>query len=101
MMMSSRLVGLMAVIPITMLLTVSFFVLFTVSKTENKGLKKFGWTAAVLLWISAFMFFCGGMITTIKGPAMMGMAQHRMNMMEWNIGKSGMMTDQQQGTANQ
>jgi hypothetical protein len=40
-------------IPIVILLTVSFFVLVTVSKVEAKGLKTFGWVICVLLWVTA------------------------------------------------
>ena len=50
-----RLIGLLAAIPMTMLLTVSFFVLFAVRKQESQGLKAFGYFVTVLLWCSALL----------------------------------------------
>ncbi|MFH1339297.1 MAG: hypothetical protein ABIH40_05600 [Candidatus Omnitrophota bacterium] len=43
--------GLFCLIPAVFLLAVSFFVLFAVSKTDSRALKKFGVTIAVLFWI--------------------------------------------------
>jgi len=45
--------GLFAIIPTAIFLTISFFVLLAASKVEVKGLKVFGYSIAVLLWISA------------------------------------------------
>ena len=44
---------LFSVVPATILLIVSFFVLFAAEKVSGKGLKTFGWVLAVLLWIYA------------------------------------------------
>jgi hypothetical protein len=40
-------------IPVVILLTVSFFVLVSLNKVEAKGLKTFGWAICVLLWLTA------------------------------------------------
>jgi hypothetical protein len=40
-------------IPVVILLTISFFVLATLNKVEAKGLKTFGWAICVLLWLTA------------------------------------------------
>jgi len=62
-----RIMGLCSIIPISILLTVSFFVLFAVQKTEMQGLKKFGRIIAVLLWISSTMIFTMGIFVLSTG----------------------------------
>ncbi|GEM_PF-3207842 len=52
----SRLAALM---PVAVLLTVSFFVLVTVTKTAEKWLKILGYLAVALLWIAALGNLCG------------------------------------------
>jgi hypothetical protein len=67
-----RLVGLFAVIPATMLLTVSFFVLFTLRKIESGGLKAFGYVIAAFLWAGALLFLSAGIYKVSTGrPNMM------------------------------
>jgi len=65
--MCMRFVGLIAVIPATMFLAVSFFVLFAAGKTELAGLKKFAKTIAVLLWICSALIFTAGVSTVFMG----------------------------------
>ena len=48
-----RIFGLLSLIPASMFLMVSFFVLFAARKAETEGLKKFGKVIAVFLWICA------------------------------------------------
>ena len=43
------------------LLTVSFFVLLAVSKTDSQVLKTFGYAIAVLLWVSAALVLGAGL----------------------------------------
>ena len=62
-----RLTGIFTVIPATMFLTVSFFVLFAASKTDNAGIMKFGRSVAVLLWISAGLVLLVGLYILITG----------------------------------
>jgi len=85
--------GIYTIIPITIYLTISFFVLFAVGKTDSKGLKTFGQVIAVLLWISALLVFIAGiwMMTTSSRPwdkhGMMG--KKHMKMMKMMDGSKG------------
>jgi hypothetical protein len=63
--------GLWAIIPATVLLTISFFVLFVIRKIETQGLKIFGYVIAALLWVSALVIFSSGVYTMSKGRCMM------------------------------
>ena len=56
-------VWLFLLIPTTGLLTVSFFVLFTLQKVESKRLKSFGRVIAMLLWICATIVFLTAIYT--------------------------------------
>ena len=62
--------GIYTIIPITIYLTISFFVLFAAGKAESKNLKAFGQAVAVLLWICALLIFIAGvwMMTTTSRP---------------------------------
>ncbi len=84
---------LMAIIPMTGLLTVSFFVLFASSKAEHQGLKSFAGVIAVLLWLSAAMVLIGGIGMGMKGHMMgPGMMMNKMMMMQnWDKDKIDMM----------
>lgn len=84
---SFRLLGLLTLIPTTMLLTVSFFVLFTTRKVEGQGLRVFGYVIAVLLWISAAIVLSAGIYTISTGrhpmlPMMQQMMQMKHQMMQ-------------------
>ncbi|MBI4976213.1 MAG: hypothetical protein HZC28_01955 [Spirochaetes bacterium] len=59
------------IVPISILLMASFFVLLGVQKAEKKSLKTFGVVIAILLWISSAVVFTGGMIRTFHGGPMM------------------------------
>lgn len=79
----ARLAGLFAFIPATALLTVSFFVLFTLRRTDTQGLKAFGYVIAALLWLSALLVFSTGIYTLATGRhpmkcMMKEMMQHKM-----------------------
>jgi hypothetical protein len=54
-------------IPTVILLTVSFFVLVTVNKVEDKALKIFGWVVSVLLWVVAALIFSTVLSLTSQG----------------------------------
>jgi hypothetical protein len=45
--------GAIALVPVTVLLTISFFVLLVLRKLDSDGLKTFGYVVVVLLWLSA------------------------------------------------
>jgi len=68
-----RLIGLFALFPITMTLTISFFVLFTREKTTDPRLRSFAGVVAVLLWLCAALALFGGIVvlSTGRGPCMM------------------------------
>lgn len=82
-----RLFGLFAIVPATMLLTVSFFVLFALLKTENKALKTFGITLVVLLCLCAVMMLTSGLYLTITGHHPFIPASYRNQGAMMNYGK--------------
>ena len=55
--------GVLALIPVAMLLTVSFFVLFTRTKTEDTTLKTFALAVAIVLWIAAAVVLGAGIVS--------------------------------------
>jgi len=74
-----RLAGLFAIIPAALLLTISFFVLFTLRKVETQGLKAFGYVIVTLLVIAALLIFSVGAYTVYTGRhPMMYMMQEMM-----------------------
>jgi high-affinity K+ transport system ATPase subunit B len=62
---------LMAIVPISILLTVSFFVLFTLRKIEERALKAFGYVVVSFLWLAALVIFSGAVYKTAQGSLMM------------------------------
>lgn len=79
--MVARLAGLFAIIPTTVLLTISFFVLYTLRRTDTQGLKAFGYVIAALLWLSALLLFSAGIYTVSTGrPPVQCMMQKMMKM---------------------
>ncbi len=63
-----HMVGLVALIPTMMLLTVSYFVLFANRKVEGGPLKTFGTAVAVLLWVVAGIILSLGILVLVAGP---------------------------------
>lgn len=63
----TRLMGVYMLIPMTVMLTISFFVLFSVRKADVKGLKTFGMVIAALLWVCALVFLATGFWTLSTG----------------------------------
>ncbi|MFH0917675.1 MAG: hypothetical protein V1830_00915 [Candidatus Omnitrophota bacterium] len=73
---------LMAVVPVAVLLTVSFFVLFTLRKIEEKGLRAFGYVVVGFLWLAALVVFSGAVYKMAQGSAVMkSMMQEKMSYM--------------------
>jgi len=62
---------LMAVVPFSLLLTVSFFVCLAARKVEEKALKAFGYVVAGLLCFAALVVFLGTPYGMGKGPMKM------------------------------
>jgi hypothetical protein len=77
-------------IPVVILLTVSFFVLATLNKVEAKGLKTFGWAICVLLWFTAALVLATAFTGTAVGPCGAGgmMSQCPMMSSQCPIGAS-------------
>jgi hypothetical protein len=75
-----RLIGLFALFPITMTLTISFFVLFTREKTTNIRLRSFALVVAVLLWLCAALALIGGIVVLSTGRTPCTMHGHGMGM---------------------
>lgn len=69
--MLARLMGLCAIVPTTLVLTVSFFVLFALREVKSNVLKAFGYVIAALLWVSALLIFSGGVFTLATGKCPM------------------------------
>jgi len=63
----SKLPQVMAVVPIAVLLTTSFFVLVTIRKIEEKGLRAFGYVVAGFLWLAALIVFASAAFGLGKG----------------------------------
>jgi len=62
-----RFAWLLAIVPTSVLLTISFFVLFTLRKAEQNSLKIFGYVVIVLLWISAALILGGAIYAVVTG----------------------------------
>lgn len=63
----TRLIGIYAIIPSTILLTISFFVLLVLRKVDSQGLKAFAYVILALLWLSAAIILGSGLYTTVTG----------------------------------
>jgi len=79
-----KMIGTLFIVPTTVLLTISYFVVVVNSKIQEKPIKVFGWVIAVLLWIAALAVLTTGMYVSAKGPG-------KMNDMKCGMMKSGMM----------
>ena len=70
---------LIAIVPISLLLTLSFFVLSALHKIEGKGLKAFGYVVVGFLWLAALVVFSGAVYKMAQGSVIMkGMMQPKM-----------------------
>jgi hypothetical protein len=62
-----RILGTFAIIPTTLLLTMSFFVFLSVQSIEVQGLRLFGYFVAVLLCMTAALIFFTGIFVLLTG----------------------------------
>ncbi len=69
--------SLITIVPVSVLLTISFFVLFTLRKIEEKGLKAFGYVVTGFLWLAALIIFLGAVYNMGKGPGGMKYMMHQ------------------------
>ena len=67
-----RIMGLFAVVPTVLLITVSFFVMFTLNKVEKSVLRIFGLVVVGLLWIAALIVFSAGLLIVADGSDYFG-----------------------------
>ena len=65
--------GLTAVIPVAVLLAISFFVLLGLQNVNVQGLKTFGNVVVVLLWLSAALVLAMGIYGLVAGGSHAGM----------------------------
>ncbi len=65
-----KLSHLMAIVPVAVLLTLSFFVLFTIREVKEKGLKVFGYAVVSLLWLATLVVFSRAIYNIGKGSVM-------------------------------
>jgi len=59
------------IIPICVLLTASYFVLFSVRKIEEKALKVFGYFVAAVLWLAMLSILIAGIYRLSEGTVCM------------------------------
>lgn len=94
---------LFSLIPTTLLLTVSFFVLVVLRKLQEQGLKMFGYVIVALLWLGALITFSAGIYATAKGRCPMMFKMHHakgagmMDRMPLKQGKPCPMGEQSEG----
>jgi hypothetical protein len=67
----TKAVSLLALVPISVILAISFFVLVTLRKVSEKGIRAFGYGVAVLLWVAALVIIAGGIYKADTGKPMM------------------------------
>jgi len=96
----SRIGGLFSVVPAAVLLSVSFFVLFTVRKCDSKKLKVFGYIVAGFLWLACALILLSGIYNVLRAPQyMQGNRQYRMGSKSCGKLRNSMdMGGQQSGT---
>lgn len=95
-----RFLGIYAIIPTIVLLTISFFVLVVVNNVKEKVLKSFGNVIAMLLWTAAAVVLATGIFVMSTGycPLLkmmkkcgMGMSKKQYKMMHSGMHRKGMM----------
>ncbi len=63
----ARLSPIMAVVPISFLLTLSFFVLLSLEKVQTKKLKNFGFLVVTIIWLAVLIIISGSARRLVKG----------------------------------
>ena len=59
--------GLSGLIPATVLLAISFFVLLALQNVKTEGLRRFGYVVLILLWLSTFISVSIGVYAIAAG----------------------------------
>ncbi|MHB9154741.1 MAG: hypothetical protein ACYC5N_03485, partial [Endomicrobiales bacterium] len=70
--------GFLVLIPVSLLLALSYFLLFANGKTDSPELKSFGVVVSVLLWVSAGLILLGGLYVLATGHHPMEPFMHQM-----------------------
>ncbi len=95
--------GFMAIIPATILVTISFFVLFALnSKIVKRNIEIFGYFVVAMLWICAVAVLSAGIFVATNAPSMNcmgGKMMHMKMMKDKPCDMKGMMTPEA-GVAN-
>jgi hypothetical protein len=65
-------IGLSGLVPATVILAISFFVLYALENVRAGGLKRFGYIVVVLLWISALITVSFGIYTIMSSRSHVG-----------------------------
>ncbi|MDD5196635.1 MAG: hypothetical protein WC937_00950 [Candidatus Omnitrophota bacterium] len=95
-----------ALIPATVLLTISFFVLISLQKMGSGRLKLFGVVVVILLWLSALLVFSSGIYASgatrgFSRCPMMGMMKGRRALMNREQAPGMPMPPMMQGSEKQ
>ena len=85
-----RFTSLIAVIPISFLLALSFFVLISIDKTQAKRLKTFGKMVVVIIWLAVLVIILGAIHSLGKDGDQKKCTMHKEMMMRMDPGMSGM-----------
>jgi hypothetical protein len=72
-----RLLGMYTIIPATIFLTISYFVMLTLRKVESRGFKNFGNLVVFSLWVCALVIFLSGVYAIFTGRHPMVMIVHQ------------------------
>ncbi len=77
-----RLSHLLAIVPIALLLTLSFFTLLAVRKIEEKLLKAFGYVVISFLWLAVLVIFSSAVYSMARSSVLMERIYQRNMKME-------------------
>ena len=95
----SKMASIVVIIPISLLLALSFFVLLSIDKAQTKRLKTFGYGVAVILWLAVLVIISGGVYRLAKGGNQAKYMMHK-EMMMHREGMPGMHPKQMPGEMN-
>lgn len=96
----SKIASIITVIPISLLLALSFFVLLSIDKAQAKRLKTFGYVVAAILWLAVLVIILGGVYRFAKGRDQAKCMMQKKMMMHSVQGTPGMHPEQMPGGAN-
>ena len=86
----SQMGSVMAVVPISLFLVLSFFVLLATDKAQTKRLKIFGYVVAVILWLAILVIALGAVNKLASGPDRKKCLMRKEMMMRSQTGMPGM-----------